>query len=143
MDGIESRLSNNLTSCVSETRKQSTMMQEELIATKATLAAERQQKKEYKKEATETLNEHVEIFGKISDAATKPLMEVMRLFTQNTMAKFKRAVLQVQPRPISRSNKHQQFRQHLRYYITITSISIIRYFHQVLMLQYYLRWNKL
>ena len=86
MDGIESRLSNNLTSCVSETRKQSTMLQEELIATKATLAAERQQKKEYKKEATETLNEHVEIFGEISDAATKPLMEVMRLFTQNTMA---------------------------------------------------------
>ena len=86
MDGIESRLSNNLTSCVSETRKQSTMLQEELIATKATLAAERQQKKEYKKEATETLNEHVEIFGNISDAATKPLMEVMRLFTQNNMA---------------------------------------------------------
>ena len=86
MDGIENRLSNNLTSCVSETRKQSTMLQEELIATKATLAAERQQKKEYKKKATETLNEHVEIFGKISDAVTKPLIEVMRLFTQNTMA---------------------------------------------------------
>ena len=87
MDGIESRLSNNLTSCgVSETRKKSTMLQEELIATKATLAAERQQKKEYKKEATETLNEHVEIFGKISYAATKPSIEVMRLFTQNTMA---------------------------------------------------------
>ena len=86
MDSIESRLSNNLTACVSETKRQSSILQEELVATKATLAAERQQKKEYKKEATETLNEHVEIFGKISQAATKPLMDVMRLFTQKNMA---------------------------------------------------------
>ena len=86
MDSIESRLSSNLTACVSETKRQSSILQEELVATKATLAAERQQKKEYKKEATETLNEHVEIFGKISQAATKPLMDVMRLFTQTNMA---------------------------------------------------------
>ena len=69
MDSIESRLSNNLTACVSETKRQSSILQEELVATKATLAAERQRKKEYKKETTETLNEHVEIFGKISQAA--------------------------------------------------------------------------
>ena len=83
---FENRLSNNLTACVSVTKYQSTLLQEDLVATKATLTAERQQKKEYKKEATETLNEHVEIFGKISDAATKSSIEVMRLFTQNTMA---------------------------------------------------------
>ena len=91
IDGIESRLSNNLTACVSETKRQSTMLQEELVATKATLAAERQQKKEFKKEATETLNEHVEIFGKISEAATKPLMEVMRLFTQTNIAAIEKS----------------------------------------------------
>ena len=86
MDSIESRLSNNLSACVSETKRQSSILQEELVATKATLAAERQRKKENKKETTETLNEHVEIFGKISQAATKPLMDVMRLFTQTNMA---------------------------------------------------------
>ena len=91
MDGIESRLSNNLTACVSETRRQSTQLQEELVATKATLAAERQQKKDFQKEATETLHEHVEIFGKISESATKPLMEVMRLFTQTNIAAIEKS----------------------------------------------------
>jgi hypothetical protein len=52
---FENRLSNNLTACVSVTKYQSTLLQEDLVATKATLTAERQQKKEYKKEATETL----------------------------------------------------------------------------------------
>ena len=92
MDGIESRLSNNLTACVSETKRQSTQLQEELVATKATLAAERQQKKEFQKEATETLHEHVEIFGKISESATKPLMEVMRLFTQTNVAAIEKSI---------------------------------------------------
>ena len=91
MESFENRLSNNLTACVSVTKNQSTLLQEELVATKATLAAERQQKKEYKKEATETLNEHVEIFGKISDAATKPLMECMRLFTQTNIAAIEKS----------------------------------------------------
>ena len=91
IDGIESRLSNNLTACVSETKRQSTQLQEELVATKATLAAERQQKKEFQKEATETLHEHVEIFGKISESATKPLMEVMRLFTQTNIAAIEKS----------------------------------------------------
>jgi hypothetical protein len=76
IESFDNRLSNNLTACVSVTKNQSTLLQEELVATKATLAAERQQKKEYKKEETETRNEHVEIFGKISDAAIKPLWNV-------------------------------------------------------------------
>ena len=91
MDGIESRLSNNLSACVSETKRQSALLQEELVATKATLAAERQQKKELKEEATDNLNKHVEIFGKISDAATKPLMECMRLFTQTNIAAIEKS----------------------------------------------------
>ena len=87
MDGIESRIINHLTACVSggnqsKSSSLSNMQQDELVATKATLAAERQQKKEHKQEATQQLNEHVEIFGKISEAATRPLMEVMRLLSE-------------------------------------------------------------
>ena len=128
MDGIENRITNHLAACVSggnqsKSSSSTTMLQEELVATKATLAAERQQKKEHKQEATQQLNEHVEIFGKISEAATKPLMEVMRLFSQsknNSMASEStgtsiagnNSIVNSHQQPSTPMCQHNNFHQH-------------------------------
>ena len=128
MNGIENRITNHLAACVSgcnqsKSSTSSTMLNEELVATKATLAAERQQKKEHKQEATQQLNEHVEIFGKISEAATKPLMEVMRLFSQsknNSMASEStgtsiagnNSIVNSHQQPSTPMCQHNNFHQH-------------------------------
>ena len=96
--GVEKRISSSiLASNVSEKSKyrhhhhhhhQSSSIYDELVAAKATLYAV----KEHKKEEKNALKEHVEIFGKISEAASKPIMETMRVFSQTTLAAFERSV---------------------------------------------------
>ena len=93
LSGVENRISSSiLASNVSEKSNyhhyhQSSSLHDELVAAKATLYAV----KEHKKEEKDALKEHVEIFGKISEAASKPIMEAMRLFSQTTLAAFERS----------------------------------------------------
>jgi len=95
LSGVENRISSSiLASNVSEKSKyrhhhhhQSSSIYDELVAAKAALYAV----KEHKTEEKDALKEHVEIFGKISEAASKPIMEAMRLFSQTTLAAFERS----------------------------------------------------
>ena len=93
LSGVENRISSSiLASNVSEKSNyhhyhQSSSLHDELVAAKATLYAV----KEHKKEEKDALKEHVEIFGKISEAASKPIMEAMRRFSQTTLAAFERS----------------------------------------------------
>lgn len=94
LSGVENRISSSiLASNVSEKsnhhhhHQSSSLLHDELVAAKATLYAV----KEHKKEEKEVLKEHVEIFGKISEATSKPIMEAMRLFSQTTLAAFERS----------------------------------------------------
>jgi hypothetical protein len=93
LSGVENRISSSiLASNVSEKSNhhhhhQSSSLHDELVAAKATLYAV----KEHKKEDKEAFKEHVEIFGKISEAASKPLMDAMRLISQTTLAAFERS----------------------------------------------------
>ena len=91
LNGIETRLNSNLQSTSEKTndyQSSSSVFHDELVAARATLCA----LKEHKEEDKKALKDHVEIFGQISEASTKPIMEAMRLFSQTTLAAFEKSV---------------------------------------------------
>lgn len=90
LNGIETRLNSNLQSTSEKTnnyQSSSSVFHDELVAARATLCA----LKEHKEEDKKALKDHVEIFGQISEASTKPIMEAMRLFSQTTLAAFEKS----------------------------------------------------
>ena len=89
LNGIETRLNSNLQSTSEKNnnyQSSSSVFHDELVAARATLCA----LKEHKEEDKKALKDHVEIFGQISEASTKPIMEAMRLFFQTTHAAFEK-----------------------------------------------------
>ena len=90
LNGIETRLNSNLQSTSEKPnnyQSSSSVFHDELVAARATLCA----LKEHKEEDKKALKDHVEIFGQISEASTKPIMEAMRLFSQTTLAAFEKS----------------------------------------------------